>query len=485
MSDDKKSKPAAGKKKKKSVTKVGDFELKKRLGKGGMGEVFLARQISLDRMVALKTLSKELAKKDDFVARFLREARSMAKLDHTNVVKVYAVDSYKGVHFAAIEYVDGKSVQDWLDKLGEFPIGDAVHIAMVSAEALKHAHAQNMVHRDIKPDNILLTSKGTVKVADFGLAKVIDDDVSMTQSGTGLGTPLYMAPEQARSAKTVDQRSDIYALGATLYHMLTGKLPFTGGTALELIMAKETGKYEPARKTRTDVPERLDLIIDKLMAKDPKHRYADCESIIKDLAGLGVHNEALSFVDGAQPTGVGRAVSPTVAGLGSTMGATRATAVSSRKDAKSGESKQASRTWYVQFEDAKGKTKVEKLSTGRVLKMIQAGLITAKGRAKASADGSYMPLSQFPEFTEAVERSLTKHTAQIQKEDMKSLYKQVERDEKKRVRWRWFKNKLRGLVGAASLVVWLAVIAGVVAFFAFFGKQIFVYLGEQVKDMMN
>ena len=151
----------------------------------------------------------------------------MAKLDHSNVVKVYAVDSFKGLHFAAIEYVDGKSVQDWLDQEEKFSVADAVHLTIAAAEGLKHAHDLNMVHRDIKPDNILLTSRGVVKVADFGLAKVLDEDVSMTQSGTGLGTPLYMAPEQARSAKTVDQRSDIYALGATLYHMLTGTLPFS------------------------------------------------------------------------------------------------------------------------------------------------------------------------------------------------------------------------------------------------------------------
>ena len=257
MSEKPRKKTSSGKK---TVKQLGDFELKKKLGKGGMGEVYLARQVSLDRLVALKTLSRELSKKEDFVARFQREARSMAKIDHVNVVKVYAVDSVKGIHFAAIEYIDGKSVQDWLDHLETFSVGDAVHIALISAEALRHAHDQNMVHRDIKPDNILLTSKGVVKVADFGLAKALDEDVSMTQSGTGLGTPLYMAPEQARSAKTVDQRSDIYALGATLYHMLTGKLPFSGDTALELIIAKETGKYTPGppasiRCPRTSGPD--------------------------------------------------------------------------------------------------------------------------------------------------------------------------------------------------------------------------------------
>ena len=481
-------KKAVAKKKQKSVTRLGDFELKKKLGKGGMGEVFLARQISLDRVVALKTLTKELSKKEDFVARFMREARSMAKLDHVNVVKVYAVDSYKGIHFVAIEYVDGKSVQDWLDKLGTFPVGDAVHIAMVSAEAMKEAHDLKMVHRDIKPDNILLTSKGVVKVADFGLAKVMDEDVSMTQSGTGLGTPLYMAPEQARSAKTVDQRSDIYALGATLYHMLTGALPYSGTSALELIMAKEAGKYETARKLRPEIPEKLDLIIDKMMAKDPKHRYSDCSQVVSDLAALGIHSPALSFVDGAQPTGVGRSAAPTVAGLNNTMGRTMAIPsadVSSKKDAKLREKKAQSRTWYVQFQDAKGDTVVEKLTTGRILKMVNAGAITAKARGKASADGSYLPLAQFPEFTEAIETQLSRRTAKRKQEDMKSLYKQAEQDEKKRYRWRWITNKFRGFVGFLSLIIWLIAIGALVWVLFRFGKELFGWLGSKVTEMMN
>lgn len=471
--------------KKKSVTKVGDFELKKKLGRGGMGEVFLARQTSLDRLVALKTLSKELARKEDFVSRFLREARSMAKLDHNNVVRVFAVDSYKGLHYAAIEYVDGRSVQDWLNKLEQFSLGDALHITIVCAEALHHAHSQNMVHRDIKPDNILLTSKGVVKVADFGLAKVLDEDVSMTQSGTGLGTPLYMAPEQARSAKTVDQRSDIYALGATLYHMLTGVPPFTGETALELIMAKETGKYEPARKRRSDVPERLDLIIDKMMARDPKHRYGDTESLLSDLIGLGLHSPALTFIDEAQPTGIGRSTTPTPTGFTNTITSGKSGVVSSRADARAAAKKQGSRTWFVKFDDEKGKPKVEKLSTGKVLKQIRAGTITAKARAKASADGSYLPLAKFPEFTDAIERSLTRQTVRIQKEDMKNLYKQVERDEKKRVRWRWFKNKLRAMVGAVGLMIWLAIIGAVLILGWIFGKQIWQSVGSHVEELMN
>lgn len=488
MADGKPEKSAAGPQKKKSVKQLGDFELKKKLGKGGMGEVFLARQVSLDRIVALKTLNKELARKEDFVARFLREARSMARLDHPNIVKVYAVDSFKGIHFVAIEYVDGKSVQDWLNKEKMFSIGDAVHIAMVCAEGMKQAHELNMVHRDIKPDNILLTSKGIVKVADFGLAKLIDEDVSMTQSGTGLGTPLYMAPEQARSAKTVDQRSDIYALGATLYHMLTGALPHKGSSALELILAKEAGKYEPARKLRPEIPEKLDLIIDKMMAKEPKHRYSNCEEVVTALSALGIHSPALTFISGAQPTGIGRSTAPTMAGMGNSMGRTMAIPsgdLNSKRDAQSRERKLASRTWFVQFDDPGGNKVVEKLSTGRILKMISAGAITAKARAKASADGSYVALAQFPEFTEAIETQLSRTTAKMKNEDMKSLYKQVEKEEKSRNFWRGLKNKGRGVVGMLSLLAWLIIIAVLLAVLFKYGGEVVAYFGEYVKQMMG
>lgn len=440
------------------VQVLGDFELKKRLGKGGMGEVYLARQISLDRMVALKTLSKELSKREDFVKRFQREARSMAKLDHNNVVKVYAVDSFKGIHFAAIEYIDGQSIQNWLDQLEKFAIGDALHIAIVCAEGLRHAHDRNMVHRDIKPDNILVTKKGLVKVADFGLAKVMDEDVSMTQSGTGLGTPLYMAPEQARNAKHVDNRSDIYALGATLYHMLTGKLPHAGTTALELIIAKEKGTFTRARSLRSEIPEKLDLIIDKMMARDPNHRYKNCEELIHDLTSLGMHSDVLSFVDdadsaaaslgGGHSTGVPAAMKKTVS-----MAA--ATATGSGSVAAPG----GSRVWYLQFEDARGKTVLEKHSTGRVLKMIAAGVLTAKAKGKAAADGAYMPLAQFPEFAEAIENQLAHRAATVRKEDMGSLYAKVAKAEKNRHKWRFAKDLTRGLVGWTSLALWLGGIA--------------------------
>ena len=182
------STPAEGSAKSGKLTHLGKYRLIKKLGQGGMGEVYLAEDTKLGRNAAVKVLSKQLAGKSDFVQRFNREARAMAKMNHENAVSVYDVDEAHGFHFVAMEFVDGKSMQKWMDELGKLSVGDALHVILRCAEALQVAHNQSMIHRDIKPDNVMLTSKGKVKVADFGLAKATDEDKSMTQSGTGLGT---------------------------------------------------------------------------------------------------------------------------------------------------------------------------------------------------------------------------------------------------------------------------------------------------------
>jgi serine/threonine protein kinase len=482
----------SGANKKKQVTTIGDFELKKKLGKGATGEVFLARQISLDRLVAVKTLSKELAKKEDAVARFLREARSMDKLDHANIVKFYAADSYKGIHYVAIEYVNGKSVQDWLDKLKQFSIGDAVHIAMVAAAALKHAHDQNMVHRDVKPDNILLTAKGVVKVADFGLVKTLDEDVALTQNDTGLGTPLYMAPEQAVSARTVDQRSDIYSLGATLYHMLTGALPYSSKTAVELILAKERGVFEAARRMRPEIPERLDLMIDKMLAKDPKHRYKSCSEVVRDLASVGVHNAAISFVDDAEPISVGGEVSSELRRTSPVMGITMDSAAPTpggrqmpSAEEVAEETVDSSQTWYVQYRDSEGQTVVKKMPTQRVLKLLKAGKLTSKARAKVSATGYYLPLGEFAEFGETIQKTLERDPTDIRHDDLKSVYKKARQEQKQQGGWSSVTDRARSLVGNGVAIACLLAIGILLLLTAMFGRVLFDYLGQVVTDMMN
>lgn len=449
--------------KKRKATQLGDFRLVKKLGQGGMGEVFLANQVSLDRKVAIKTLSKELAKKEDFVKRFIREARSMAKLQHQNVVQVYAADSFKGVHYVAIEFIDGQSMQDWMDQQKQLSVGDALHVTLVCAEALKQAHAQNMIHRDIKPDNILVTKKGVIKVADFGLAKALDEDVSMTQSGTGLGTPLYMPPEQARNAKHVDHRTDIYALGCTLYYFLTGQLPFSGENTLELIVNKEKGTYTPARRMNKDVPEKLDLMIGKMIMKDPEHRYSDCASLMKDLAGLNLANPALSFIEGAEEVGLSaiggpasRAATTKVPKKRTTVGANSAADAARSEAAKLDSKKQ----WYVRHTNPQGKTVISRMTAPQILQGIKGGLLDLKAKAKPDAHGNFLPLAQFKEFSTAASSVAVKKQAEAKSSDMQSMYKKIDKQHRRRNRWRWLKTLVSGVKGGVSLIIWLAIVAG-------------------------
>lgn len=460
------SSPSAAPKKKKA-TQLGDFKLIRKLGRGGMGEVFLANQVSLDRKVALKTLNRELAQKEDFVKRFLREARSMAKLHHPNVVQVYAVDSQKGYHFVAIEYVDGQSMQDWMKQLKRLSVGDALHVALVCAEALKHASDQQMIHRDIKPDNILVTKNGVVKVADFGLAKALDEDVSMTQSGTGMGTPLYMAPEQARNAKHVDQRSDIYALGCMLYYFVSGKLPFGGENTLELITAKEKGGFKPARQINPEVPERIDLIIDKMLAKNPEHRYADYQQLIKDLQGGGQASASLSFIESdekavlAQIPTQGTAATKVAGGTTKKYSGPKTSAEDARETSAENKAKTDTR-WFVQFVNAKGETVVSRMTTSQVQQGLAAGTVDAKAKGKQSAEGSFLPLAQYSEFVSAVEKQAVSNRNQSRASKMQDMYSQIDKAEKKRQRWRWFRGKTEGALGLVGLLIYLAIVVAII-----------------------
>lgn len=482
------AKPVEGsgeKKAVKKVTQLGDFRLEKKLGQGGMGTVFLATQQSLDRKVALKTLSPEFAKKPDFVQRFLREARSMAKLQHPNVVQVYAADSVSGVHYAAIEFIDGQSMQKWMDQLKKLSVGDALFVTLVCAEALHHAHEQNMIHRDIKPDNILVTARGVVKVADFGLAKALDEDVSMTQSGTGLGTPLYMAPEQARNAKHVDKRTDIYALGSTLYYFLTGKLPFMGENTLELIVAKEKGQFTSARKLNPEVPERLALMIDKMIAKDPKHRYGDCAEIIRDLQSLNLANASLSFIEGAQPSFIGVSSAASRAAVTRMPAAASTRATSSAEDAARTEAMkqqataaQSTKTWYVRHTGADGKITVTKMSTGEVMAGIKAGTLDTAAKAKDSPNGSFLPLAQFREFDSLVQRRMVQDEAAAKSEKTKKLYDKLDRQEARRRRWRFLGRWVSNVKDLVNFVIYLAIIGAI-------GWAIYTYGIPYIREMLQ
>jgi serine/threonine protein kinase len=436
-------------------TELGDFRFVKKLGQGGMGEVFLAHQISLDRPAALKVLAKHLADKPDFVKRFYREARAMAKMDHPHAVRVFAVDEVDGIHYVAMEFVDGQSLQRWCEQLGKLSVGDALHVTLRCVEALEQAHNINLVHRDIKPDNIMLTSRGAVKVSDFGLAKALDDeDLHMTQSGTGLGTPYYMAPEQARNAKHVDGRCDIYALGVTLYHLLTGKMPFSGSSAIEVIKAKETGRFTSARKLNPSVPEKLDLILDKMLAAKPEQRFINFGEVKRHLTALGLENPSLSFVETAD-----KFVSATAAAKPQAKSLNQVVKAKSTVESKP-EAVDHS-VWIVEYLNKEGRKHVVKWSTNQVLQGLRAGLLDNRAKGKKTPNDPFMPLAQYREFEKAVQGLLTKQRAEAQTGKVRELYADYQSQE----RWWKVKRKVRGMfsgvMGLVSLVVYLAVIGGV------------------------
>lgn len=458
---------------------LGDFELQRKLGQGGMAEVFLARQVSLDRPVALKLLSKEMAKKPGFVERFIREARSMAKLDHPNAVKAYAVDCAHDRHFVAIEFVDGQSMQSWMDQLGKLSIGDAIHIVLRCADALRAAHGLNIIHRDIKPDNILVTRKGITKVSDFGLAKVVDDeDHSMTQIGTTLGTPSYMAPEQARDAKNVDNRSDIYSLGVTLYYFVTGKLPFVGDTIVKLMQAKDAGTYVSARKLNHEVSDKLDLIIGKMFDKEKKYRYATCEELIKDLKGLGRENPALSFIVGGEASSVNQtatAVAPAPAIPKVDAGVTTAASGDNAIETSAKLPAKDHVIWHVAFTNARGQSVITKMYALQIQHMIRTQLLPLNTKALRGEGGEFLPLDVYPDFKVLMKRRIAQEES-VQKRgdhmhdlrgDMGEFYAKIETTkietkQKKRPIFLWLRNKVTGTSGEPRSITYLALIGTVI-----------------------
>jgi serine/threonine-protein kinase len=253
-----------------------------------MGQVYLAEQISLKRNVALKILKPDLAANEISLARFKREAQNVARATHANIVQVFAIDMWEGLHYMALEYVDGLNLREYLAKKGPPQIPLALSIMRQVASALTEAAEHSIVHRDIKPENILLTRKGQVKVADFGLARCFAQDhetLHLTQSGVTMGTPLYMSPEQVQG-QTLDARTDIYSFGVTSYHMLAGEPPFRGVTPFEVALQHVQSQPKPLSEIRPDLPADLSTVIHKMMAKLPSDRYQTARELLQEIIRL-------------------------------------------------------------------------------------------------------------------------------------------------------------------------------------------------------
>jgi serine/threonine-protein kinase len=265
------------------VVRVGGYEVLSRLGKGQMGRVYKARQISTDRIVALKVLPSSLSKDRNYLERFIREAKAAAKLNHPNVVSALEFGESDGLYYYAMEYVEGANVRTILEQEGKIDEREALAIVFQIAQALEHAHSLSIIHRDIKPENVMVMQDGTAKLCDLGLAREATEDSSLTQFGAVLGTPYYISPKQARGEKNLDIRTDIYSLGVTLFHMVTGQVPFTG-TSIATIMAKHITEEPPsASAVEPQVSLSTSRLVRKMMEKNPGRRHQNPAELIEEI----------------------------------------------------------------------------------------------------------------------------------------------------------------------------------------------------------
>jgi eukaryotic-like serine/threonine-protein kinase len=291
---------------------LGAYVLLEEIGSGAMGEVFKARHRTLDRIVALKVLRKDLAGNSEIAARFHREARAVANLTHRNIVQAFDADQADGVHFLAMEFVAGTDLGRLVQEGGPLPVAQACEVIRQAALGLDYAHSNGLIHRDIKPSNLLLVqaqggpSLGLLKILDLGMARLKDlvhprtaswlhgevgsgSVTPITRSGNIIGTPDFMSPEQARNSHLVDGRADLYSLGCTFYTVLTGRMPFPGGTALDKLFRHQEEQATPVERIRPEIPEAVSAVVRKLMAKKPSDRFQTGGEAVAALAALLSH----------------------------------------------------------------------------------------------------------------------------------------------------------------------------------------------------
>lgn len=261
---------------------IGKYEIVTELGRGGMGVVYKAWEESLRRHVAIKMLGDRLTQDEAVVTRFMREARSVADLNHPNVIQVFAVDTHEGKPYFAMEYIEGQSLSSLIEEQGKLSPRRAVKILSEVASGLSAAHNKGVVHRDIKPDNIMLTEHGGVKVLDFGIAQLEDQNSKLTGTGMAIGTPNYVSPEVCL-AQDVDNRSDLFSLGVVFYEMLTGDKPFEADSPLQMMTNVVHSEVPDITKLNSEVEPRLRAILDHLLAKNPEERYQNAKQLLEDI----------------------------------------------------------------------------------------------------------------------------------------------------------------------------------------------------------
>jgi len=270
-----------------SGQQIPGYRILGKLGAGAMATVFKAKQLSLDRTVAIKVLPRKFSKSEDFIRRFYAEGRAAAQLNHPNIVQAYDVGQAGEFHYFIMEYVDGTTVFDQIVRHKRFSEEDAIEIAIQIAEALHHAHDRGLIHRDVKPKNVMLTAEGVAKLADMGLARAISDkEAAEAEAGKAYGTPYYISPEQIRGEKKVTPSADIYSLGATLYHMVTGAVPFDGKNPADVMRKHMKAELIPPDHVNPKLSAGISQIIEMMMAKHPAQRYKNCVDLLTDLRAV-------------------------------------------------------------------------------------------------------------------------------------------------------------------------------------------------------
>ena len=419
--------------------RLGDFEVLRKLGEGGMGAVYKARQLSTGRVVALKVLPRYLAREKTVLKRFYREASISAKLCHPNIVQGLSVGEVEGRHYFAMEFVDGRTLREVIETEGPMPVREAMPIFLAVTTGLAYAHAHDLIHRDIKPENIILTRDGIPKLADLGLAKDTRfNRTAITQSGITLGTAYYMPPEQARSAKRVDKRSDIYALGATFYHILTGQVPYQGDSAFEVLSKHESAHLTPPRHLNPEVPEELSAIIERMMQKRPEDRFQSAEEVLEALQAV---------VLPPRPTGKQRDTSAPAAGQGAGGG---------KSDSR------AATLWYVWLVGPGGEAQVQQFSLAELEEAIAQGRLPLDAPVRCGSAGPFASMESHPQLKRALRRRRARDRSLRRKRRKRreptamspeERYALERRRRRIRTAMKW------GLVGVVALAaVWLLVV---------------------------
>jgi eukaryotic-like serine/threonine-protein kinase len=375
---------------------LGEYRILRRLGQGAMGSVYLAYDQAADRYVAIKVLADQLASDEKYVKRFYREAHSGTMLNHPNIVHCIKAgrDEESGKHYLVLEYIEGPSAHSLIAKYTKLSVPDSVRVIIDVARGLEHAHSRSLIHRDIKPDNILITPSGVAKLADLGLAKRLDEASHLTSLRQGFGSLYYIPIEQAYDAKQADERSDIYALGATLYHMVTGDVPFPGGNHVEIAEKKLDGTFRLASEITADVNEDLDFIIQKAMARDAEKRYQLVSEMIVDLERSGLAAAVPSFADpelartDPHIQANLQAAKPTELAIGPLPPWRESAPVPAVE----------SDAWYVRYRNGEGRWCKTKMTTDQVRDRLRAGEISKDAEVSRLPQGEFRPLSAHSDF---------------------------------------------------------------------------------------